>query len=83
MTEDTHFLRESVVDINAAVVGVSSTRWTSIPANATSDQAAELMRDNRFDTLPIGNPEDVKEYFQTQVWSDYSSVVRRKLPTST
>ena len=80
MTEDAHFLRESVVDINAAVVGVRSTRWTSIPlGDATSDRAAQIMSANRFDTLPIENPEDVRDYFQTQVWNDYSSVVRQSI----
>jgi hypothetical protein len=78
MIEDTRFLRESVVDIDAAVVGISSARWTSIPlAEATSDRAAQIMSANRFDTLPIESPGGVKEYFQTQVWNDYSSVVRR------
>ena len=80
MTEDTRFLRESVVDIDAAVVGISSTRWTSIPlANATSDHAAQIMSTNRFDILPIESPAGVREYFQTLVWNDYSSVVRRSV----
>jgi hypothetical protein len=78
MTEDACFLRESVVDVDAAVVGISSTRWTSIPpGEATPERAAQIMRANRFDTLPIESPGDVREYFQTQVWNDYSSVVRR------
>jgi hypothetical protein len=42
MTEDIHFLRETVVDIDAAVVGVSSARWTAIPeTEATAERAAE------------------------------------------
>lgn len=77
MDEDTRFLRESVVDIDAAVVGMSSTRWTSIRlAEATSDRAAQIMREKRFDTLPIGSPAGVKEYFQTQMWNNYSSIDR-------
>ncbi len=80
MAEDTHFLRESVVDINAAVVGISSTRWTSIPlAAATPDQAVQMMSANRFDTLPIESPTGVREYFQTQTWNDYSSILRRSV----
>jgi hypothetical protein len=80
MTEDTYFLRESVVDINAAVVGISSIRWTSIPlADATSDNAVQIMNTNRFDILPIDSPGGVRECFQTREWNDYSSVVRRTI----
>ncbi len=80
MTEDTHFLRETVVDIDAAVVGVSSKRWTAIPeTEAVLDRAAEIMEANRFDTLPIESAKGVREYFQTVTWNDYSSVARRSV----
>ena len=78
MTEDSHFLRETVVDIDAAVVGVSSARWTAIPeTEATPDRAAEIMEANHFDTLPIESAKGVKAYFQTDTWNDYSSMARR------
>ncbi len=78
MDEDTRFLRESVVDIDAAVVGRSCTRWTSIPfAEATSDQAAQIMREKCFDILPIVSQAGVRDYFQTQIWNNYSSIDRR------
>jgi len=81
MTEETRFLRESVVDIDAAVVGINSTQWTSIPlTDAMTDHAARIMSTNRFDILPIESPGGVREYFQTLVWNDYSSVVRRTIP---
>lgn len=72
-----HFLRESVVDIDAAVVGVSCERWCSIPlADATPERAAEVMRATPFDTLPIDDQAGVKEFFRTEVWNDYATVVR-------
>lgn len=78
MIEDSHFLRETVVDIDAAVVGVGNSRWSSIPeTEATEQRASEMMRASRFDTLPIESARGVKEYFQTVTWNDYSSIVRR------
>ena len=78
MTEDIHFLRETVVDIDAAVVGVSTMRWTFIPeTEATTERATEIMKANRFDTLPIESEKGIKEYFQTDIWNDYSSIARR------
>jgi hypothetical protein len=78
MTEDSHFLRETVVDIDAAVVGVSSARWTAIlETEATAERAAEIMKANRFDTLPIESEKGIKEYFQTDTWNHYSSIARR------
>lgn len=78
MIEDGRFFRETVIDIDAAVVGISRRRWISIPhAEATSDRAAQSMKDNLFDILPIESPGDIKEYYQTCGWNDYSSVVRK------
>jgi len=68
--EDARFLRESIVDIDAAVVGISGARWTSIPlAEATSDRVVQIMRTNRFDILPIESPGGVEEYFRTKEWN--------------
>jgi hypothetical protein len=78
--DNVHFLRETVVDIDAAVVGISSTRWTSIPvADASTENAAQEMSKHHFDILPIVDADGVKEYFHTEVWEDYSSVIRRRI----
>ena len=77
MFEDLHFLRETIVDINAAVIGICSERWTGIPdKDASIDQAATIMRDNRFDILPINGASGVREYFQTAKWNDFSIISR-------
>jgi hypothetical protein len=35
------------------------------------------MRDKRFDVMPIVAPAEVREYFVTTVWNDYSTIVRK------
>jgi hypothetical protein len=73
--EEAHFLREGVVDINAAVVGISKARWTFIEeSNATEEQAKAIMCQQRFDVLPIVDDTVVKKYFRTHKWSDYSTI---------
>lgn len=73
--EDAQFMREGVVDINAAVVGISKVRWTCITEReATNEQAAAIMRQQRFDILPIVNDAEIKKYYRTHKWNDYSSI---------
>jgi hypothetical protein len=68
-------LREGVVEINAAVIGVSSTRWTYLDEiEATEAKAAGIMRDHRYDILPVVSGQKVRKYFRTLRWNDYSSV---------
>ena len=48
------FARENVVDVNAAVVGISASRWISVPPEqASGDIPKAIMRERRFDVLPI------------------------------
>ena len=80
MFSDLYFLSESVVAVNAAVVGISKSRWRSIEEDgATEEQAAEIMRMERFDVLPITAGSVVKEYFQTKKWNDFSSICRKSI----
>ena len=78
--DDALFLREGVVDIDAAVVGVSRVRWTCIQAAEVDvDRAVQKMKDNRFDILPIEDGDAIKEYFQTKQWNNYSAVERKSI----
>jgi hypothetical protein len=78
--DDTRFYRETVVDIDAAIVGVSRTRWEALEtAQATPERSADLMRRNHFDVLPIVDGWAVHEYFCTAVWGDYSQVGRQRI----
>jgi len=73
--EEADFSREGVVDINAAVVGISRTRWKSLEeSDATKLQAEVIMREKRFDVLPIDNGSEVRKYFCTHKWNDYSNI---------
>lgn len=72
---DGHFLREAVVDVHAAVVGISRARWTSVPAaEATPDRARDIMTSRRLDILPITEGASRTEYFTTETWNDHSAI---------
>ncbi len=78
--DDTRFLRKTVVDVDAAVVGVSKTRWAFIAEqDATVEEAARRMKANRFDLLPIIDGDAVRGYFQTETWNDFSAVSRKAI----
>src|SRR5262245_50300846 len=73
--EESYFSRDGVVHIDAAVVGVSRRGWQCLQETAaTKEAAAAIMSENRFDVLPVVNGEEIKKYFYTQKWGDYSSV---------
>jgi hypothetical protein len=75
-----HFQREGVVDINAAVVGISRSRWTAVtPDDASTDHAQKVMKANGFDILPIYDGRRVREYFHTRDWSDYTSIGQKAI----
>src|SRR5690348_16205841 len=74
------FQRSIVDDISAAVVGISKARWVSLDATeASEEKAAEIMRKNRFDVLPITSNLEVKEFFHTRQWNNYSSISRSEI----
>lgn len=78
--EDVYFLKESIVDINAAVVGFSKSRWVSIDENkANEENALKIMKKYRFDVLPIIKGSEVKKYYQTKTWNDYSSILQKSI----
>jgi len=71
-----HFLRRTVVDVDAAVVGISRERWVTIPRNTGYFESARtLMRNSRFDVLPIDDRGSVKRFLHTKKWNDYSEIV--------
>jgi hypothetical protein len=80
VNHDDRFLRETIVDVDAAVVGISSDRWTKVDSeHATPDAARTVMVANRFDVLPIVGPSSVREYFRTTVWGKYESIERHAI----
>lgn len=78
--EDIYFQRESVLDINAAVVGVSRSKWKYLGEDeADENKAIVLMKENRFDILPIMKEASIREYYQTNSWNNYTSVSRKHI----
>jgi len=79
-SDDRHFNRENIVEINAAVAGISRAHWVSLDERAsTTEQALETMRQYRFDVLPITSGSAVTGYFQTNGWNDFTSVSRKRI----
>ena len=78
MHEDFFFLRENVVDVDAAVVGISKSRWTALSHEVASlERAQEVMRQHQFDVLPIvAGDEIVREYFETETWNKVETIDR-------
>jgi len=79
-SEDARFLREGVIEVDAAMVGIGRDRWVSIDAaEATDERAAEIMRANRFDILPISSSGGVREYYGAKTWNDHSVIGKEAL----
>lgn len=79
MTGDARYRRHNVVDVDAAVVGISRRRWTSLPPSLDeADEARRVMAEHRFDVLPVDGPE-VSAFYVTKDWGDYGVVDRREV----
>lgn len=81
MIEDIFFQDEGQVKITAASVGISRLRWTSVGENEiNSNRHLELMKNHRFDHLPIV-PEvgTVTEFFKTSEPNKFDKIERHKI----
>jgi len=79
-SDDARFLREGIVEVDAAMVGIGRGRWVSIDeAEATDERAKEIMWANRFDILPIISGGGVREYYGAKTWNDYSAISKEAL----
>lgn len=81
MLDFSNHRREIVVDVDAAVVGISRDRWEHLPeSDASQERAREIMATHLFDVLPISSPDGrVREYFHTVHWNDYDTIERSRL----
>ncbi len=81
MVDEHHFMREDVIDINAAVVGISRNRWTALRRDEASDaRALTRMKAGPFDVVPVIEADGaILEYYRTEQWNDFSSVTRQEL----
>lgn len=80
MRSDLSFEREHVVDVDAAVVGISRQRWSALTPDeaADLDRARAVMKENGFDVMPVEDDDgEVRSYVTTAAWGDFRSPVER------
>jgi arsenate reductase-like glutaredoxin family protein len=73
------FLYDPVVEVSASQIGIS--KWDWVSTKSTEEKiAVEIMRNNRFDVLPIENMDGTfNSYFSTQEWNAFSSLNKNKI----
>lgn len=82
MTSDAPFLREHIVDVDAAVIGISRRDWEDLTPEQADDSelSRNIMEKNRFDVMPIiAGDGETSEYVATTSWGDFSSVERCRI----
>jgi hypothetical protein len=87
MRFDSFFQRQHVVDVDAAVVGVSRLRWETInPDRAENPEMVRaFMHEKQFDLLPIctgSDSDEVREYYRTTSWGCFESVGRHSIDST-
>lgn len=79
MRAEIAFRRQGVVDVDAAVVGISRSRWVAVTEETPEAEARALMRQSGFDVLPIDGDGRVRAFFATRDWGNYTEVERASL----
>ncbi len=79
MYENHNFLRETVVEVNAAVVGISQHRWIGIGEESTEDDAKLVMQEKHFDILPIYSGSNITSYFGTVERNNFSNIKKAEI----
>lgn len=80
MIEDIFYLDEGQIKITAASVGIGSSRWTCINESDIDDTNYQsLMRENRFDILPIISNNTANEFFKTIEANIFEKIQRQKI----
>ncbi len=67
------FLRQNVVEVYAATIGINRAKWISINNNKY-DAALSIMRKNRFDILPIESATNITGYYRTNTWGNFTDI---------
>lgn len=81
MTEDIFFQDEGQVRITAASVGISKLRWAAVKEDKIElNEHIQLMKNNRFDHLPIEPIRGtITEFFKTVEPNKYDKIERHKI----
>ncbi len=85
MTPHAPYRREHIVDVDAAVVGISCDDWSKLtPAEAGDpDAARRRMEQLQFDVMPVVDGDaPISEYLATERWGDFATVQRHPIAAS-
>ena len=69
-----YFTKPNVVEVNAALVGISRGGWVSVPdqSDKSSNLALKLMKKYNFDIIPIdSNEETISNFYKTKNWGGF------------
>jgi hypothetical protein len=74
MKELKYFKASGIPAITDAIAGICKTEWTFIEKGAQIDEVSRVMFKNRFDILPVKEPDGSYIYFyKTNKWGDYQT----------
>lgn len=80
MLTDHLFQQPNRPDVFAATIGLSRSHWTSVPSTCKKHEAQEIMKQYRFDVMPIIEKDgNVNRYFRSENWGDREHIVRHKI----
>lgn len=69
-----HFEYKPYLDLTASNIGINKWDWKSI-STENEDAAKTIMKENRFDVLPIINSDNsITKYFSTRNWNNYENL---------
>ena len=68
------------ISISASQIGISKWNWIYHDFNKTEEEALSIMKNNRFDVLPILESDGTyKNYYCTQEWNNYNNLNKLKI----
>ena len=80
MLTDHLFQQPNRPDVFAATIGLSRSHWTSVPSTYKKHEAQAIMKQFRFDVLPIIEKDgNVNRYFRSETWGNREEVIRSKI----
>jgi hypothetical protein len=80
MLEDVSYRRQQIIDVDAAVVGISRLRWVSAAPDVEREEARRTMEEWSFDVLPVDSEgQGVEAYYQTITWGDFSEIEKHPI----
>jgi hypothetical protein len=78
-----HFGYRDHIMLNASQIGISKWRWDFVNAVCNKEAAMSIMKEKKYDVLPIIN-EDSKfsSFYSTWSWGEYNELNRNQIDSS-